>query len=202
MFEPISKSLSLLSYFALIGFFLGIFYEVIRIIRLFKRQSVLAVGLTDFLFLSAAGLILFAYSMELGSGTFRWYFVFGAMFGAAVYFLTVGRLVSLASGFIVRCVKKFAAFVFKRIIVPIGRKTCDIIHVLTTIFGKFYNLLSKHIRNSSKHLKSKAKLLYNKNIKRRTARKGLSVRQKIDITGERRNVVKGKVRAGTGIQKT
>jgi hypothetical protein len=200
MFEPISRSLSLLSSFAVLGFFLGAFYEIIRIIRLFKRQSVLAVGITDFVFMSAAALVVFAYSMELGGGSFRWYYVFGCVFGAAVYFLTLGRLISLASGFIVRCVKRTAAFIIRRIIKPVWRKTCEFTHVLTVKFGKISNLLGKHIRNSSKHLKSRAQILYNKNIKKRSARKAQAASSKISTTGERRNVIKGKVRAGTQIR--
>ncbi|MDR2558465.1 MAG: hypothetical protein LBC86_02830 [Oscillospiraceae bacterium] len=194
MFVPISESLSQLASFAILGFFFGIFYEIIRIIRLFKKQSDLVVSITDFVFLSFTGLVTFAYSMELGNGQFRWFFIAGVIFGGVVYFLTVGRLVFLASNFIVRCIKRVFAFIvrcvkvtflfFKKyIFVPILKMLCKIIQFSKTKIGNIYVFLRKKVLNSSNHLKSKVKVVYNK----RTINKS--------VAGDERNVVKGTIRA-------
>jgi hypothetical protein len=207
MFEPISRSLSQLSSFAVLGFFLAAFYEIIRIIRLFRRQSDLAVSITDFLFLSAAGLITFAYSMELGSGHFRWFYAAGVVFGGTVYFLTIGRAVSLASHFIVKCIKRVAAFVIKCvkiilsftikfILIPVRGKLCKIIQFLKTKIGNIYVFLRKTALNLINHLKSRVKVVYNK----RTAR-ARSAREVNTNEGVQRNVVKGTIKTGKTIKK-
>ena len=204
MFEPISASLSLISSFVIIGFSLAACYEIIRIIRLFKKQSDLAVSITDFLFLTAAGLITFAYSMELGSGRFRWFYVAGMLFGAAVYFLTVGRLVSLASNFIVRCVKRVLSFTVKctkrvlaiiieYILLPIHRNLCVFLQFSKGKIGNFYVFLRKKALNSSNHLKNRAKMLYNERTARKADLKRTAVPVKT-IAGDKRNVIQGKTR--------
>ncbi|MCL1867029.1 MAG: spore cortex biosynthesis protein YabQ, partial [Oscillospiraceae bacterium] len=89
MFEPISQSLYEIMMFSILGFALATLYEPIRVVRLFVRTNAVAAGIQDFLFLSACGLIVFAYSLEFGTGYFRYFYVLGIAFGAAVYFLTV-----------------------------------------------------------------------------------------------------------------
>jgi len=206
MFEPISANLSLLSSFTVLGFFLAAFYEIIRIIRLFKLQSNLIVGITDFLFLSLAAVVTFAYSIELGNGRFRWFYILGLVFGAAVYFLTVGRVISLASNFIVKCVKRFLAIILKYILVPIwgliiilSKKTCALLRFFALKIVNVYNFTHKRVINSSKHLKSKVKVLYNK----KTARNNKVFQNSINketITGEKRNVVKGEIRGAFSVK--
>jgi hypothetical protein len=198
MHESIHINLSLLASFALLGFFFGGFYEVIRIIRLFKKQSDLVVCIIDFMFLTLAGVITFAYSMELGNGQFRWFFIMGQLFGAAVYFLTIGRLVSLASNFIVRCVKWVYALIKKclkkvfkifidYICKPAKKKIGAFIQLLILKFGNSYGFIKKRALNSIKHLKSNAKIVYNKKAQRKNTVKHI-------ITGDKRNVIKGKIR--------
>jgi hypothetical protein len=182
MFEPISRSLSQLASFAVLGFFFGIFYEAVRIIRLFKKQSDLAVSITDFLFLSAAGLVTFAYSMELGNGHFRWFYVAGIVFGGTVYFLTVGRLVSLASNLIVRCVKTFLGLARRYVFAPLYKKLCKFIQFLKSKIGNIYVFLRKKALNSTNHLKNRIKVVYNKRTIKTT------------VAGEKRNVIKGNIR--------
>jgi len=193
MFEPVSQNLSQLSAFAVIGFFLAAFYEIIRIIRLFKRQSDFAVGITDFIFLSVAGVVTFAYSMELGGGRFRWFFVFGEVFGAAVYFLTIGRMISLASNFIVKCIKRLLALLQNYIIVPIKKKIWQLLHFLMVKVVKVYNFIRFSVKDSLNLLKSKVKVLYN----RKTARK-LKITDEKRLERNARNVVKGKIRRTGG----
>lgn len=207
--EPISVSLSQLASFVLLGFFLGGFYEIIRIIRLFRRQSDLAVCVTDFLFLTFAGIIAFAYSMELGNGQFRWFYVAGMAFGATVYFLTIGRLISLASNLIVRCVKRICAFIsgcVKRlyglfvthICVPLRKKISVFIQFITSKIGNSYGFIRKNSLNSFNHLKSKLKVVYNIRAKKRIARRSTARIQSTIITaGEKRNVIKGNIRSAS-----
>ncbi|MCL1823400.1 MAG: spore cortex biosynthesis protein YabQ [Oscillospiraceae bacterium] len=216
MFEPISNSLSQLSYFTVLGFFFGAFYEIIRIIRLFKRQNSLAAGITDFLFLSFAGLITFAYALEFGNGSFRWFYILGVVFGGTVYFLTVGKLISFASELIVRCVKSIFSFIKRRIIIPLIKKVGIFNHFLWRKIVKFYGFIRENIINLIKHLKNKVKVLYNIRENKRKSRikqKRIAQQEKqrirssqlvqserniqskqIKITGEKRNVIKGKTK--------
>lgn len=213
MFQPISEYLSQLSSFAVVGFFLAVLYEIIRVIRLFKRQSDLLVCITDFLFLSFCGVVIFAYVMELGGGRFRWFHAGGAAFGAAVYFLTIGRLVSLASNLIVnvvrriaayikKCLKRVLAFTIEYIVLPALKKLRAFTQISKVKIGKCYDFIMKKAKISFNHLKSKIKMLYNS----RTPLKTTSKQEKIIIRehphrGEKRNVVKGNVRSASSARK-
>ncbi|MDR2532994.1 MAG: spore cortex biosynthesis protein YabQ [Oscillospiraceae bacterium] len=204
MHEPIYDSLSQLSSFAVLGFFLAVFYEIIRIVRLFRKQSDLAVGITDFLFLSVSGLITFAYALELGSGYFRWFYIAGLTFGAAVYFLTIGQLVSLASNLIVRFVKRILslavkyskrtlAVIIEFLLLPAYRKVCVFIQFLQSKIGNISVFLRKSAKNVLNHLKSRFKVLYNKRTAR-VARVKQVKSSENSLRGDKRNVIKGKIR--------
>ncbi|MCL2018401.1 MAG: spore cortex biosynthesis protein YabQ [Oscillospiraceae bacterium] len=212
MFEPISENLSQLSAFVVVGFFFAALYEIIRIIRLFKRQSDFVVCLTDFLFLSFAGLITFAYSMEFGEGRFRWFYIAGEIFGATVYFMTIGRAVSIASDFIVRSVKRTAALIIKytkRLLTAVIKYVLIPLYKIIRIFSQYswvkisniYVFLTKIVLNLINRLKNKVRIVYNK----RTARKVRAIRDNRSdnlIAGDNRNVIKGEVRNAATTKKT
>lgn len=200
MHTPVTDSLAQLLSFTILGFFMGVFYEIIRIIRLFKRQSDLAVSLTDFFFLTFAGLITFAYSMELGSGDFRWFYVAGQVFGAGIYFMTVGRLISLASNFIVKWVKRITKLVLncifrvlfllgKYFCAPVRKKLCALLLFLKGKIVHFYGFLVKQVIILSKHLKTGTKMIYNKKTPHKE-----NTEERL-LRGETRNVIKGKTRS-------
>jgi len=123
MFEPISQSLYELMMFSILGFFLGALYEPLRIVRLFVRTGALITGIGDFLFLAASGLIVFAYSLEFGGGHFRYFYVFGVVFGATLYFLTLGKLINFLTRTFADAIKAYILRPLCKILVKIAQKT-------------------------------------------------------------------------------
>ncbi|MDR0820975.1 MAG: spore cortex biosynthesis protein YabQ [Oscillospiraceae bacterium] len=140
--------LRMLSYFAVVGFGLGVLYEPLRIIRMFKAQGALFVGIQDFLFALFAGLVTFLYVMEFAGGVFRPYFAAAEFVGGAVYFLTVGQLVSACSRLIVSTVKWVARFIYRIVAFPIK--------LLLMFLGKQWRKLSAR-RNKRRQIQLEAK---------------------------------------------
>ncbi len=186
MYESISDNLSQLGAFVIIGFFMGVSYEPFRIVRLFKKQGVFLVSFQDFLFLTSCGIMTFAYSMELGGGKFRLFFIIAELFGLVIYFLTIGRLVNIFSELIVKIIKAIYRGIRKYVLVPIY----SIVHKLFTFIksklANIYNFNRKGLNKIHNHLKSSTRIVYNIG----------SVKIKMK-KGDNRNVIKAKIREKT-----
>jgi spore cortex biosynthesis protein YabQ len=68
------------------GVGLGLFYDLLRLLRLAPAPRLLA-GLLDLLFWLAAAGLLFSCALALGDGRVRLYMAAGLALGAALYFL-------------------------------------------------------------------------------------------------------------------
>lgn len=188
MFESIPENLMQLAGFCVLGFFIAVFYEPIRIIRMFRRQGAVIAGVQDFLFLTLAGIISFAYSMELGNGSFRFFYIIGEFFGALIYFVTIGKLISMVSDFIVRGIKRFVHIIKKYIIFPLLHVCNKIINFSLKKLAIIYSFTTYKAGNSLKGLKHKVKIVYNK----KTTLKSKNMNNE---SGESQNAVKAKIRA-------
>ncbi|MBQ8392562.1 MAG: spore cortex biosynthesis protein YabQ [Clostridia bacterium] len=115
----------------ILGFYLGIIYDIVRIIRCFfgvkyrcviKRldklwikseekklnkiyESVL-MGITDILFFVIVTCIMASFIYSVNSGNVRWYIYLFAFVGFLLYYLTVGKIIISLSSIIVRTIKK------------------------------------------------------------------------------------------------
>ncbi|MBQ7714544.1 MAG: spore cortex biosynthesis protein YabQ [Clostridia bacterium] len=105
-----------------LGFFLGAFYEVVRILRiavgitpqavsspysglyrgrfrnvfpasLGKTFSVIFVSLTDLLYFTASGVVFSVFLYRFNYGIFRWFFLVALVLGFLLYYHTVGKAV-------------------------------------------------------------------------------------------------------------
>jgi len=189
MFEPISQSLYELMMFSILGFFLAVLYEPLRISRLFIKTGAVVVGIQDFLFLSASGLTVFAYSLEFGAGYFRYFYVIGVAFGATVYFLTLGKLISFLMKTFADAIKRALRHVKYRFVLPLFRVIVKFSQKNRDKFVKVY----KNVKKCSKDLKNTAQMRYNNiNIERRKKRKAREIRA----------IEKGKQENRNGVQKT
>lgn len=162
MFETIPQTLTLLADFAVFGFFAAFFYEIFRIFRMFVRHNVIAAAAEDFLYLSLLGFFTFVYSLEKGGGYFRYFYLLGMVFGGAVYFLTVGRIISIAAGFIAKAFKKICSVIFKYILSPIGRWFGKYLHKISALFVVLHEKLFQSAKKLAKPLQNKRRILYNK----------------------------------------
>lgn len=144
-------------YFLICGVFLGLGYEILRFLRLCLPHGVIVTGIEDTLYLSLCAFILFGFSMEIGNGEFRLLYLISAAVGAAVYFLTVGRLIKMLYSQLIKVFIK----IFKMVFCPLKKVFIKIAHILANCFGKVYKLLFLKLKNRLINLKSKHKVLYN-----------------------------------------
>jgi hypothetical protein len=144
MFEPLSQSLHELMMFAILGFLLAALYEPLRIIRQLVRTGTAVTGVSDFLFLAGCGVIVFAYSLELGAGHFRYFYIIGTAFGGAVYFLTVGRIAAFVTRKLADAFRRYVLRPLRNTVVQIARFVRDKIVILYKILENRGTLLKSH----------------------------------------------------------
>ncbi|MCL1789348.1 MAG: spore cortex biosynthesis protein YabQ [Oscillospiraceae bacterium] len=164
MFEPISQSLYEIMMFAILGFLLASLYEPLRFSRLFIKTGALLAGIEDFIFLSGAGLIVFAYSLEFGEGYFRYFYLIGIAFGAAVYFQTVGRLIFFITKTFANAIKaavKYIARLIQRVfILPLWRLLVKFAQKTSSKSAKIHKIVKK----IGLGLKNTVRIKYNNNV--------------------------------------
>jgi hypothetical protein len=169
MFEPISQSLYEIMMFSVLGFILAAIYEPVRIIRMFVKTGALAAGIQDFLFLSAAGVIVFAYSLEFSVGYFRYFYILGVAFGATVYFLTAGKFINYVMRRFSDAVKRCILRPLRKIMVKIAQKS-------RLFIVRVYKLTEKR----GKDLKNALHIKYNNRVQAKLqARKAAKLRREI-----------------------
>ncbi|NMA80074.1 MAG: hypothetical protein GX967_05455, partial [Clostridiales bacterium] len=88
-------------------------YEVFRISRIAFNLSKVAIAVEDFIFFMICAVGVFAFSLEYGNGMIRLFFVIGALLGAILYLLTIGRLIFAASRGIIYAIKTFFSFIHR-----------------------------------------------------------------------------------------
>ncbi len=73
------------------GFLLGVYYDIFRIVRRLLHPSKIAVFFQDCFFFSSAAVLVFLFSLSMTDGVVRWYVLFGVFCGFMSYRYTVGR---------------------------------------------------------------------------------------------------------------
>ena len=181
MFENISSTLQQCAYFFAAGLIMGLFYEALRFFRMILRHNIIALCIEDTLYMSVCAFISFIIALSVGIGYMRIYYIVFEAIGAAIYFLTVGRLLNYILRRISGAAKHFLCTAAKktgqclgRVFMPIGKKVSQVFVYIAEI-----------VRNSaffSKiHLKKSSEVEYND--------KAQSIGG-----GERAGVVKAKIR--------
>ena len=81
-----------MGYAALFGVALGLFYDLFRILRLLMRPKPTAVFVQDLLFFSITALLMSIFVFTFHSGLLRLYIFACAAAGAALWYMTFGRV--------------------------------------------------------------------------------------------------------------
>lgn len=144
------------------GFAFGLVYEAFRIVRLVLRFRI-AVFVCDVLFFVLAAVLVFRLSMVLGNYV-RVYTLLGFGAGVFSYIVTIGRVLNL--------IESAAAVVWRKTIGRLARFIASKVkkafgafaHMISQVFGKAADFFSNSQKNLSKHLHSKGKKMYNKDI--------------------------------------
>lgn len=83
----------------LLGVAAALLYDLLRVWRRFRKQSLFLVSLQDFLYWFVLGLAGFSLIYRYNAGTLRFFAFFGIFLGACLYRLTLGRF------FVTYCLK-------------------------------------------------------------------------------------------------
>lgn len=183
MFENISSTLQQCGYFFVLGAIIGLFYEILRIFRMFIRHNSIALCAEDTIFLTLCGFISYIVSMAVGIGYFRIYYIVFEVFGAAFYFLTLGRLVNYIFRRISKIIILILSTIFGKIFCCLKKSIVPIAEKIRSIFDKFAKFIQKRKNINKKVLQKHNEMLYN-NIQ-------------LDLRSENRNVIKAKIRKKT-----
>ena len=157
MFESFADSLGMCELYTIVGFFLGVFYNVFRFVRLAFPKMKITAAVLDILFGLISAFVLFAYSVEYGTGFFRLYYVFAAALGFAINMLTLGfavppsaRLFGRAARAVWGKIHALAAKLFSAIQQTAGR-----------CFVKISEKLKKYREKRRNILKNRHSMVYN-----------------------------------------
>ncbi|MBR5516291.1 MAG: spore cortex biosynthesis protein YabQ [Clostridia bacterium] len=142
---------SFIAYSVILGFSFGVLYDIFRIIRMSvcvpgiisakeKNKSNkngfivnVIVFVCDILFFILAACISAIFVFHANNGNIRIIAMIGSLAGFAVYYNTVGRLVTLISHFIIKSIYYLIRFIIKRILLPF----------VSLIFGVLRHFISK-----------------------------------------------------------
>ncbi len=134
-----------------LGFIMGIFYDLFRIVRLSISKGKTAIIIFDLLYCVFFAISTFVFFIVVNEGEFRLYLVLGEVLGFSVYYFSLGAIIFSKAEFLVDKTKKSIKRIFKVLFSPIK-------WIFIKIKGVFDKLLKKG-RKRSKNIKNKSKFL-------------------------------------------
>ncbi len=88
----LAEELAVMGYAALFGVAVGVFYDLFRVLRLIFRPTAAVVFIEDLLFFSITALLMSIFLFTFHSGVLRLYILVCAAAGAALWYMTLGRV--------------------------------------------------------------------------------------------------------------
>ena len=133
-FFTVSEQTRLFLWSCVLGAFLGIVFDIFRVIRIIKKHSSVAVFIEDILFIIFSSICIFIYIMEQARGEIKFFIFFGAFLGFILYIVSVGNFIVNVIKSIVLFIKSILKKIYLKIIKPILR---FINHICQKCFNKF-----------------------------------------------------------------
>ncbi|MBE6853383.1 MAG: hypothetical protein E7505_07885 [Ruminococcus sp.] len=93
-FFTVGEQMQLFLISCLFGIPIGIFYDIFRVIRIILPHSSLLTAAEDVLFFVLYSVFIMSFTFSAARSEFRMYYIFGNIIGFAVYYFTIGRLVT------------------------------------------------------------------------------------------------------------
>ena len=127
----------------IIGFILGVIYDIFRIRRITMESENIIKNIIifaeDIIFAVISAVIMVLMIYHLNNGRIRWFFIFGAGIGFIVYYNTIGRIVIICSEKIIKfiryCIRMIKRFIYKFFIRPV---VMSIYNRYIKIYNKLY----------------------------------------------------------------
>lgn len=183
MFLTDSEFLYILGRFAMVGAVLAVLWDAVRFIRIAAGGGRIALFASELILTVISVVVVFFCAVEWGGGKLRLYYCIAAVFGMAVYFLTIGmitRFLAVITGKLLSGLKKcIGKYIFK----PIIALFSSILQKTVGVFEQLQQKMLNYVKKSRFGLKKHPPILYNNKIGKLCAN-----------GGEERNVIKAKVR--------
>jgi len=117
LFISVGSQVSVFLSACLIGARIALVYECFRFVRCILKHGEMAVAVEDVLFCIVAAIYSFNFWLYAAKGELRGFIILGEWLGAAIYFLTIGRLAERVE----RLVSKRIQIIVLRLKEPLGR---------------------------------------------------------------------------------
>lgn len=144
--------------FILVGFLIGLLFDIFRISRKTFKTSDIITSIEDILFWILTGLLILFSIFKFNNGDIRVYIILGILIGIALYMLVFSKIVINTLVKIILIIKKIISFIIRIILYPINLiiKICKFItkpirKLIQNLANKFKKILKmKKTQNKSK----------------------------------------------------
>lgn len=96
------------------GVFFNAAYGVLKVFRQYVKHNAFFVGIEDFIYCIAIGVILFKNIFDANDGIIRWYILFGTILGMWIHYKTIGSLFQKLSQKLADRIKSFTGKLLKK----------------------------------------------------------------------------------------
>lgn len=149
-----------------LGFLMGFFYDFFRLIRLSISRNKILIIVFDLLYCIFLCFATFIFCMTVNEGEIRFYLLLGESIGFAVYYFSLGVVISSLGERLIDFTRRFLKRIFYVLVFP-----------FRWIFGRIKDVFDKFLkkgRKTTEKIKNKSKillkvnkhLLYNHNVKK------------------------------------
>lgn len=143
------------------GFLLGLYYDVFRVIRLIMKPGAKSIFFQDLFFFVSSAILTFLFSLSIMDGEMRFYLFLGLIVGFGAYYLTIGRLVMKFAGAVVKAFLKAWHVFWSLIFAPfrwLGKLLARPLRFLGNVLAFIPRKIQSFLKKGLKHTHS---LLYN-----------------------------------------
>ncbi|MDR1001905.1 MAG: spore cortex biosynthesis protein YabQ [Oscillospiraceae bacterium] len=105
-----------------VGVFVGIYYDIFRILRKIFDCKYVSVVIQDLFFWLTASVGIFFSVVWFNQGTFRLYFLVLIFVGWLIYYFTLGFVLLFITDFAVKRIRKICRFILEKFLLPPYRK--------------------------------------------------------------------------------
>ena len=140
-----------------VGAFLGVFYDVFRILRIAFKPKWLVVFVQDIIFCIASSFIIILSVYYTNSGQVRLFGLTGCFLCFVLYHLTIGKFIMFVSAKIIEFVKQMLRLIYNITVKPVKIMILFIINLLKKYF-KFMLKVFADIKNYIIYIHERGKI--------------------------------------------
>lgn len=146
----------------LLGAFLGLFFDVFKILRLLIKHHNIFIFIEDILFFLISAIFSYNFMMNISYGQIRLFILTGELIGFILYKLSISNLIVKAILFVISKLINLLKILFKNIIrffiKPFYK---SILYIFKIIFCPLTKIFGENVKFIKKLLKKTVMIMYN-----------------------------------------